>query len=35
MFYCILIDGSTDSAASEQESVYILYLKNGSPKVEF
>nr|XP_012560836.2 E3 SUMO-protein ligase KIAA1586-like [Hydra vulgaris] len=26
---------STDSAVSEQELIYILYLKDGSPKVEF
>jgi hypothetical protein len=34
-FYCVLCDGSTDSAVSEQELIYILYLKDGSPKVEF
>ncbi|XP_065679334.1 zinc finger protein 862-like [Hydra vulgaris] len=34
-FYCVLCDGSTYSAVSEQELIYILYLKDGSSKVEF
>ncbi|XP_065642255.1 E3 SUMO-protein ligase KIAA1586-like [Hydra vulgaris] len=34
-FYCVLCDKSTDSAVSEQELIIILYLKDGSPKVEF
>ena len=34
-FYTALSDGSSDSANIEQEAVYILYLLNGKPVVQF
>lgn len=34
-YYSVLSDGSTDSAVIEEELVYVLYLKEGTPKVKY
>ena len=34
-YYSILLDGSTDSSAIEQELIYVLFLNNGTPQVKF
>ena len=34
-YFCILSDGSTDSSVTEEELVYLLFLKNGKPLLKF
>ena len=34
-YYSVLNDGSSDTSVSEKELVYILFLDNGKPKIEF
>ena len=34
-YFTCLNDGSTDSSITQQEVIYVLYLKNGAPKVRY
>ena len=34
-YYSISMDGRTDSSVVEQELIYVLFLKNGTPQVKF
>ena len=34
-YFSVLSDGSTDSAATEQETIYVLFICEGTPVLEY